>query len=221
MNICILIPVYNEARSIGSVVHAIVKKELDVVVVDDGSSDQSNNLASVNGAHVISLTGRHGKGYALKKGFAYILEKGYDAVIIMDGDGQHDPSDIEQFIRFPQLTTSCIVAGNRMRDTQKMPFIRYWTNRLMSWLISLSCRCPIPDTQCGFRLIGRDVLKVINLTCDGFEIETEILMKARKKSFPVFSVPVKTIYEDEKSKINPFKDTLRFIRYFFKEIFSS
>ena len=90
----------------------------------------------------------------------------------------------------------------------------------MSSLISFACRNSIADTQCGYRYINCDILKQIQFSSDDFEIETEILMKAAKKGYPIYSVPIKTIYRDEKSKIHPFKDTIRFVNYFIKEIFS-
>ena len=139
----------------------------------------------------------------------------------MDGDGQHDVEDIDQFIDAAQKYPTCIIVGNRMSDSNTMPLIRYCTNRFMSWLISLACKQTIEDTQCGYRHISRDILEKLNLTSQDFEIETEILMQACQKGFKIHSVPIKTIYRDEKSNINPFKDTVRFFAYFIKEICSS
>ena len=220
MNICILIPVYNEAKNIGTLVKAVSAKGLDVIVIDDGSSDGSGELARQQGAFVIRHIERHGKGHALQSGFECILERGYEALIIMDGDGQHAVDDLEKFLNHPYLTAKCVITGNRMHDPKEMPWVRFLTNHFMSFMISLACRQKIPDTQCGFRLIGRDVLKALEITCDGFEIETEILIKASKKGFPIYSVPIKTIYEDEESKISPLRDTFRFVKYFTKEIFT-
>ncbi|MCK5179213.1 MAG: hypothetical protein KAR32_06750, partial [Candidatus Omnitrophica bacterium] len=105
-------------------------------------------------------------------------------------------------------------------NSKGMPFIRYCTNRFMSWLISLACGQSIADTQCGYRYIHCEILKQLDLTSRDFEIETEILMKACQKGFKVLNVPIKTIYRNEESKINPFKDTIRFFTYFIKEICS-
>jgi len=221
MNICVVIPVYNEAQFIGSLIGSLRERGHDVIVIDDGSTDQTSRIAIEKKAVVIQHEERGGKGLSLRKGFEYALWQGYEGVITMDGDGQHNVEDIDQFIETAQKHQACIVTGNRMIDPAAMPLIRYCTNRFMSWLISLACKQSIADTQCGYRYISRDILEKINLTCQGFEIETEILMKACKSGFKVYSVQVKTIYRDEKSKINPFKDTIRFFAYFIKEICSS
>ena len=219
MKIAALIPVHNEARTIGRIVEQLKAKNIDTVVVDDGSSDGSGNAALKKGAVVIFNEIKSGKGYSLRRGFAYLLKAGYDGVIVMDGDGQHDVSDIDGFIS-KAIARAGIVSGNRMQNSKGMPVVRYLTNRFMSSLISLACGQFIPDTQCGYRYISADVLRHIELKCNDFEIETEILIKACRHGFNVQSVPIKTIYQDEESKINPLKDTIRFIVYFAKEVFS-
>ena len=139
----------------------------------------------------------------------------------MDGDGQHSPSDIAAFVECCQNTGADIVSGNRMLNPQDMPLVRLATNQFMSWLISLFCHQHIPDTQCGFRLIKTDVLRAIHLESSDFEIETEVLIKASKKGFKIASVGIQTIYRDEVSKIQPVRDTFRFIAYLWKELWMS
>jgi len=220
MKICIIIPAYNESQHIGSLIETLCAQERDVIVIDDGSTDGTGTIAKEKGAVVIHHDQKNGKGFSLRKGFEYALEHDYDGVIAMDGDGQHDCSDIKQFVELAKNNKVSVITGNRMGNVRKMPFTRYFTNRFMSWLISMACRQSVADTQCGFRYISCDILRKLNLGCRDFEIETEILMKASKKNFKILSVPIKTIYCDEKSQINPFKDTIRFITYFSKEILS-
>ncbi len=220
MKIVILIPVYNEARAIGTLVEHLKKQSLDVMVINDGSSDRSREIAQEKGAVVLSNEQRTGKGASLQKGFEYILKQDYDAVVTMDGDGQHAVEDLEEFFKVARMNPSSIVTGNRMSNCKTMPKTRYFTNRFMSFLISSVCRQRIPDTQCGYRYISRDVLKQLSLRCNDFEIETEILIQASKKGFRVYSVPIKTIYSDEESYIRPVRDTIRFMIYFFKELFN-
>ncbi len=220
MNICVLIPVYNEAKAIGRVVKSITSLGLDVVVVDDGSDDDSESIAKKEGATVLRHGQKNGKGFSLQYGFNYIQNKGYDAVITMDGDGQHAATDLKAFIEKSQKYPHSVINGNRMTSSKGMPLVRYLTNKFMSFIISLATGQSIPDSQCGFRYIGMKVLKDINPSCTGFEIETEILMKAAKRKHNIFSVPIQTIYEDEESKINPMGDTIRFFSYFFKELFT-
>jgi polyprenyl-phospho-N-acetylgalactosaminyl synthase len=102
-----------------------------------------------------------------------------------------------------------------------MPLVRFLTNRLMSSLISFLCKQSIPDTQCGFRLISKEALKDLKIFSSAYEIETEILMQGAKKGFPIYSVPIRTIYEDETSQINPLIDTLRFLKFLFKQLWIS
>lgn len=221
MNICILIPVYNESKNIGRVVNAVRAKKFDCIVIDDGSIDGSGAMAKAAGATVLAQEFKQGKGYSLQRGFEYVLTQGYDGVIVMDGDAQHDAQDLSLFIAEANIHPNSIITGNRMHNAQGMPLVRYTTNRLMSLLISWACRQSLPDTQCGYRYIGRDVLKNITLRCNSFEIETEMLIEASRKGFKIYSVPIKTIYGDEESHIHPVKDTIRFFSYFIKEIFLS
>ena len=218
MTICILIPVYNEFKEIGRLVESLKKKGLPVVVIDDGSTDDSGGIAKQKGAVVIGHDQNQGKGRSLQDGFQYVLKNNYDGVITIDGDGQHDINDIDQFISKAKEHPLSVITGTRMDDPKGMPFVRFVTNRMMSWMISALCKQKIPDTQCGFRLISRDVLKELKLTSSDFEIETEVLIKASKKGFKIYSVPIKTIYRDEASKINPLIDTFRFFIYMMKEI---
>lgn len=217
---CILIPVYNEAPLIGGVVRAVKAMGFEAVVIDDGSSDNSGDLAREAGALVIRNAHKSGKGATLRRGFDDALARGYDAVVTMDGDGQHAAEDITPFLECAKAHSPCVIIGNRMADPKGMPLARYLTNRFMSGLISLGCGQSVPDTQCGYRYIDCEILKQLPLQCDGFEIETEMLMKAAKKGFRLYSVPIKTIYQDEESKIHPVKDAVRFFVYFIKEMFS-
>ncbi len=219
--ICVLIPVLNESHAIGSVVESLRKRNLDVVVVDDGSTDDSGAIAGQKGATVIRHDTKKGKGQSLRDGFRHIIERGYDGVVTMDGDGQHDAADLEQFIQLAERERPGVIVGDRMAEPDGMPWIRYLTNRLMSAIISMACGQRIPDTQCGYRYIDTRVLRNISLNCDDFEIETEMLMKAAKRGYQICCVPIKTIYQDEESKINPLKDTVRFFVYFTKELCSS
>lgn len=217
MKVIVVIPAHNEERTIGPLVEAVRVLGYDCVVIDDGSVDRTNELALLARAVVLKTGGKSGKGNALKLGFDHALKNGYDALIAMDGDGQHSPSDISAFVSCCQETGADIVSGDRMQNPKGMPWVRLATNHFMSWLISLFCRQPIPDTQCGFRLIKTRVLQAIRLESSDFEIETEVLIKASKKGFKIASVPIETIYRDEVSKIQPMRDTFRFVNYLWHE----
>ncbi|MCX5697841.1 MAG: glycosyltransferase family 2 protein [Candidatus Omnitrophica bacterium] len=219
MKTCVVIPAYNEAKEIGRIVSGVRSQGIPVIVVDDGSMDATSRIAREEGAQVLRNETNVGKGSSLSRGFAHALAQGYDAVVIMDGDGQHDPLDIPSFLRAQELTGCEIIIGNRMQEAQTMPRLRYLTNRFMSWLISCIIGQKIPDTQCGFRLIKKEVLNRLSLRTRKFEIESEMIINAARIGFRIGSIPIKTLYRDEKSQINPFIDTLRFIRFIFCSAF--
>lgn len=209
--ISVLIPSYNEAKAIGGITRELRTKGLSVCVIDDGSADETSSIAKSAGAFVIRHEKNKGKGASLIDGFAYALKEGFAAALVMDGDGQHVVSDVDNFFKKMDETGADIVIGNRMSDTAIMPIARKLTNKFMSYLISRMCGHDIPDTQCGFRLIKRRVLESVSLNSSNYEIESELLLKAAKNGFKIESV--KTIYEDEESRINPFVDTIRFIAF--------
>ena len=212
-NPCILIPSYNEERTIGRIVRKLRERNFQVLVVDDGSVDATACIAESEGASVIKNARNMGKGAALRAGFADILKDGkFESVIIMDGDDQHEVADIAHILKRAHETGADIVLGNRMGDTSGMPFVRIATNRFMSWLLSVLTGQKIPDTQCGFRFIKTGLLKKIKLRSSNYDIDSELLLEAAKAGGRISSTLVRTVYNSGKSKINPFVDTLRFIR---------
>ena len=213
MKICVLIPSFNEEKTIGWLVKAVREKGFDVVVIDDGSSDQTTKIARENGAEVIVNEHNMGKGASLRRAFGLLSEKNYDAVITMDGDGQHLPNDILPFVRCDEQGKPAIIVGNRMLKAKGMPLVRWLTNKFMSFVISGLCKKDIPDSQCGFRLIDTKVLKDLNLSTENFEIESEMLFEAAKNGYKIESIPVTTVYEGQYSAIHPVKDTVRFIKF--------
>jgi len=221
MKVCVLIPSYNESKTISAIVRSIKTKGYDVLVVDDGSTDDTAKAAAREGAVVISHEKNLGKGASIKEGFNYILSTtNYEVIIIMDGDGQHHPDEVDKFLAHADRYSDDLVIGNRMGYTKNMPLLRFLTNKLTSFLISSMCKQRIPDTQCGFRLLRRSALERLDLTSSKYDTESEMLIKASRKGFKIASLPVKTIYSGEKSEIHPVKDTIRFISLFVKSYFS-
>ena len=218
MKICVVIPTYNEAKAIANIVRKIRQQELEVAVIDDGSQDNTSRIASDNGAIVLRNENNEGKGASLIRGFHYALGRDFDAVITMDGDGQHLTEEIPYFIRLAKYSDGGIFIGNRMFKIKYMPFARVFTNKFMSRLISFVAGQSIPDTQCGFRLIKKEVLEKINLKTSKYETESEIIIQASRLGFKIESVPIKTIYNGEKSQINPVIDALRFIKFMAREL---
>jgi glycosyltransferase involved in cell wall biosynthesis len=210
-NTVAVIPSYNEARTIGSVVRDVVQMGLSVLVVDDGSVDATERIALDNGAMVIRHKRNMGKGHSVREGVRYVAEKTkYEWAVMMDGDGQHHPEDLPILMEATRNGDVDLVTGNRMHSTKTMPSLRYWTNKFTSFVISKMCRQYIPDTQCGYRLVSVNALKRMKLESDKYDIESEMLIQAARQGMKIRSVPVQTIYGDERSAINPFLDTIRF-----------
>ncbi len=212
ISFCILIPAYNEQSHIGRLIDDVKKYAKDILVVDDGSSDGTLDIIKKAGVEYIEHKTNKGKGASLSDGYRYAIEKNYDYVLVMDGDGQHSPSDIPAFLKNAEQTSADIILGNRMESTKNMPWLRFFTNRFMSWLISKIAGQPIYDSQCGFRMIATKVLKNVKVESKNYDAESEILIRASRLGYKIDSVGVKTIYAGQESKINKFKDTIRFFK---------
>ena len=217
MHICVIIPTYNESKAIAGLINRINKLGLKVIIIDDGSADDTVKIATACGAQVLANQRNMGKGASLIKGYNFAISQGFDVVISMDGDGQHSPDDLLAFIQKAKNSSSALIVGNRMGMTKGMPALRVVTNFLMSKFISLIVKQHIPDTQCGFRLAKKDLLARIDLSTSKYETESEVLIKAAHLGFKIESIPVETIYSGQKSQINPWVDSLRFLRFMILE----
>ncbi len=207
-----IIPAYGEGRFIGQVVRQVSQYVQAVLVIDDGSADNTATEAETAGAEVIRHRTNLGKGAALKTGLNYAVSIDAAFFLFLDGDGQHDPSEIPAFIEAINCSNADLVVGNRMRNIESMPLIRRWTNQFMSWQIGRICKIPIPDSQCGFRLARKELLPVLMAPSNRFEFESESIILAARQGFRLGFVPIRTIYRDQHSKIRPLRDTLRYLR---------
>jgi glycosyltransferase involved in cell wall biosynthesis len=207
-----IIPAYCEGRFIGQVVRHVLQYVQAVLVVDDGSPDSTATEAEAAGAKVIRHSKNLGKGAALKTGLYYAVSIEAAFFLFLDGDGQHDPSDIPAFIDAINGSHGDLVVGNRMPNLESMPLLRRWTNQLMSWQIGRICKIPISDSQCGFRLARRELLPVLMAPSNRFEFESESIILAVRLGFRLGFVPIRTIYSDQQSKIRPLGDTMRYLR---------
>ncbi len=208
---CVILPAFREEKRIAAVVRSVLAQGVDAIVIDDGSDDRTAEEAAQAGGHVIRHATNCGKGVALNTGFKYANEQGYIAVITMDADGQHDPAELPKFTEAFIRTGIPVLVGNRMADVRDMPLIRRWTNEFMSWLLSRTMGQYVPDTQCGYRLYQCSVIPYVSAESERFAAESEVLLHVAARGIRIGSVRISTIYGDEKSKINPFSDTIRFV----------
>jgi glycosyltransferase involved in cell wall biosynthesis len=211
--IAAVIPAYNEEKHISDVVRRTRQKLDDVLVVDDGSQDTTAERAREAGAEVIVHEQNRGKGETIKTGLRHWLDRQFDFVIILDADGQHRPEEIDRFIAAAlSVDEPKLILGSRMNDVSSMPRVRLVVNRWMSERISALCGQEIPDTQCGFRMLHRQLIPEVLGGTARFDYETEMLILASRKGFRIDSVPISTVYSDEVSSIHPVRDTIRFFK---------
>jgi glycosyltransferase involved in cell wall biosynthesis len=212
----VVIPCLNEAATIGALVTDVRRFVSTVFVVDDGSTDGTGELAEQAGAKVLRHARSLGKGAALQTGWRHARERGFKWVLTMDGDGQHSPADVPAFLNRAEKTSSDLIVGNRMHAAQKMPRMRRFVNRWMSTRISRMAARPLPDSQCGFRLIDLDALAATPISTTHFEIESEVLLSFALAGRKIEFIPVEVIYKNEQSKIHPLRDTVHWFRWWYQ-----
>ena len=210
LDILALIPAYNESDHIVSVV-AGARQHLPVLVVDDGSRDATAALAQSAGATLVSQQPNAGKGAALKLGFRWAIEHAYAAVITLDADGQHDPAEIPAFLELFQANACDLIIGER--DFSKIPIVRRISNTIGRVSFSWALGRPVSDNQSGYRLISRRLMEAMLASREqGFQFEVEMILICVRREFQLCSVPIRTIYADERSHIQPLRHVLEFIR---------
>jgi len=213
-----VVPCYNEARTIGELVRGIRKRLSNVVVVDDGSSDATRALALDAGAWVLRHERNRGKGAALQTGLKAAWDRGYSWAALLDGDGQHSPEDIPALLACAEATGAELVIGNRMQKPEDMSWLRRLVNRWMSREISRLAGRPIPDSQCGFRLIKLAAWERFDFRASHFEVESEMALGFARRGCRVEFVPVQTIPRSRPSHIRPLRDTWRWGRWWREEL---
>jgi len=210
LRVCAIVPAFDEAASVGEVVAGARCHVAEVVVVDDGSGDGTADAAARAGATVLRHEWNQGKGAAVRTGLAHVLARPCTHVLFMDADGQHDPADIPALLDLAGRGPGDLVIGERRFDRETMPASRYYTNVISSTVISkFFVGATVGDAQSGFRLVRASLLRDIRLTARGYEVETEMLIKLRRRGAAVTRGQVKLRYEGARSKLKPLRDTTR------------
>ena len=217
-----LIPGYQEGPRIAAVVEQ-ARAYLPVVVVDDGSTDDTAAQAEAAGATVLRQVPNAGKGAALRAGFRHALERGAAAVVTLDADGQHDPAEIPLFVAAFAASGGMggairgtagrpdLVVGRR--DFSRMPAARRIANTVGGHAFSWAVGAHVPDNQSGYRLVGRRLMEAsLESTEHGFEFEVEILATCIARGWPIAWVPIRTIYTGGPSHIRPAAHAGHFFR---------
>lgn len=205
-----LIPAHNEAPRVAPVVEG-ARRHLDVLVVDDGSADDTAEVAEAAGAEVLRQPANRGKGEALKAGFRRALADGREAVVTLDADGQHDPAEIPAFLAARGRSGAELVIG--VREFRDMPPARRLANLLGKQVLHWATGQEIPDNQSGYRLVGPRLMEAALASEEpGFGFEVEMIVECARRGWRIDWVPIRTIYGAEKSHINPLTHLGRFLR---------
>ncbi len=208
----VLVPAYNAGSTVGDVVAGILAKGLPVLVVDDGSSDDTGAKAQAAGATVLRHPQNRGKGAAIQTGFAYAQKLGASALVTMDADGQHDTSELDSLLFAHRSHPDSLIIGVRSFDPTVMPRRSRIGNRISTFWISLFAKRLHHDTQSGFRIYPVRLF-ALPLRTRRFDTETEILLWAAKLNVPLIEVPIATIYHGgHSSHFRNWEDTLRVLR---------
>lgn len=205
-----LIPAFEEGPRVAGVVLGATAY-LPVLVVDDGSTDDTAARAESAGATILVQRPNQGKGAALRAGFGWALSRQVDAVITLDADGQHDPAEIPTFLDAFERTQADLIIGQR--DFAQMPRVRRLANRLGGLALSWAVGRDIPDSQSGYRLHSRRMMEAVATSREaGFEYEIEMITTCIRAGFRLEWVPIRTIYAGEPSHIRPWRHFTSFLR---------
>ena len=215
MNLLIIIPSYNSKDTLLELITNLNNKyNLPLLIIDDGSDTKfSSNIQNVK---VLRNRKNRGKGYSLLKGFKYAFSEGYSHALTMDADLQHSYIEVSDFLGVD--ISADIVLGYR-EIGKKMPILRRLSNRITSIILSTLIGIKIIDSQSGYRRYKLDLVLEKNYLENGFQFESEILIKCLSKSSKVEQIKIETIYDpNNKSYIRHVSDTLKFIRLIIRTI---
>ena len=208
----VVVPAFRAARTIAGVIERVQSASpgATVLVVDDGSDDDTAARALAAGAAVASHEHNEGKGRALATGLnAAMALDGVRYAVTLDADGQHPPEAIPSLLAPLQAGEADLVVGARRRTADVMPKGRRFTNWLSSTLVSRALGVRVPDSQSGYRAMTRDVAQRVRPLNRRYEFETEFLFQAAQQGFRLGAVEIPTVYEGEDSHFRYVADTLR------------
>ncbi len=213
LNICVVMPTYNNASTLIRVINDIRQYCPDVIVVNDGSTDETKNLLTrFTEIEVITFKKNRGKGVALREGLRKAALMGFNYTITIDSDGQHFADDIPQFIETIEKSPGSVIVGARNIQADGMPSKNTFANKFSNFWFKLETGISLPDTQSGFRLYPLDPIKGMKFFSSKYEFEVEILVRLAWKEIPILSLPVKVYYPPEEERVSHFRPLRDFTR---------
>ncbi|PIN70371.1 hypothetical protein COV93_01815 [Candidatus Woesearchaeota archaeon CG11_big_fil_rev_8_21_14_0_20_43_8] len=211
MKLFVVLPAFNEEKSIGSVIKDLKRNNYrNIIVVDDGSVDKTSEIAKKEGVQVYKHLINRGLGGALGTGIKAAVQNGAEIVVTIDADGQHDISDIKKAIKPIQDGDADVVIGTRLADPKGMPIIRKIGNWGFNCITYLLFNIWTTDSQSGFRVFSKDAAKNIRIKTNRMEVSSEIINEIKRNRLRFTEVPIKVIYTDYslqhgQSSLNAFK----------------
>jgi glycosyltransferase involved in cell wall biosynthesis len=213
MKYCVIIPTYNNDKSLEAVISDVLRFTKDIIIVNDGSTDNTSSLLSkFSQLKIISYSPNRGKGYAIRQGFRAAIAEGYNYAITIDSDGQHYPSDIGVFLKKIEEEPDALIVGARTLDPQKLSRGSRFANSFSNFWYRFLTGVKLTDTQTGFRLYPLGLIKDMKFFTRKYEFELEILVRAAWRRINVTSAPIQVWYpprEERVSHFRPFRDFVR------------
>lgn len=195
----VVVPAYNEEKTIGSVLTDLLRyfRREEIVVVNDGSKDRTEEIARSFGVHVLTHLVNRGLGGALGTGLAYAVRKGAKMILTFDADGQHLIGDALKVMKPVAEGKADFAVGSRLKgDTSQMPFIKKFGNFVLDFITALFARKYVSDSQSGLRCFSGECAAKIKITCDRYAVSSEIIIEAVKNGCRIVEVPIKAVYTE-------------------------
>jgi glycosyltransferase involved in cell wall biosynthesis len=213
MNVCILVPTYNNAKTLAPLLEDLQKINAYIIVVNDGSTDETQNILDhYTGIHSISYSPNKGKGIALRRGFSAAVSQGYQYAISIDSDGQHFVRDIPAFLDCLEKNPGAMIIGARNMDQSSVPGKSSFGHRFSNFWFKVETGIQLPDTQSGFRLYPVQRLQSMTFITRRFEFEIEVIVRSAWNGIPVTSVPVSVYYAPPGERVSHFRPVADFTR---------
>jgi glycosyltransferase involved in cell wall biosynthesis len=214
MDICIVIPTYNNQQFLMPVLDAVLKYTASVIVVNDGSTDSTNEVLAhyQSQINIVSYSPNRGKGYAIGRGFDKAEELGFSHVITMDSDGQHLAGDLPLFVEAIEKNPKALIIGSRLLKQKNMPGKNTFANKFSNFWFTLQTGIKLPDTQTGFRLYPLEQMKGMRSFTSRYEAELELLVRAAWSNIPLIPIPIHVYYPEKSERVSHFRPGMDFFR---------
>ena len=204
--VCVIIPTYNNNKTVLQVIRDVQRYCSDVIVVDDGSTDNTKELLkNIRDVDIISYEKNRGKGYAIRQGFRRAMEKGFDRAVTIDADGQHDAADLQVFADKLNEEPDALIIGSRNIEIEGMPAKNTFANKFSNFWFWVETGQKLPDTQSGYRLYPVRRYDKTRFFSTKYEFEVEVLVRSAWSGIKIVPVPVKVYYPPEEERVTHFR----------------